>query len=88
MVTTLSPSKHTHIMIAFNTVPGQVTGLSFTKISATVLQISWSEPQPTNGGIQIYSVQVETTTDTVFQASIPGDQISILVTNLSKLLIS
>ena len=72
------------IMTLFNTVPGPVAGLSFTKISATVLQISWSEPEPTNGAIQGYSVQVETITDSVFQASIPGDQNSILVPNLSK----
>ncbi len=68
----------------FNIVPGPVTALSFTKISATVLQISWSEPEPTNGAIQVYSIQVETSTDSIFQASIPGDQNSIVVPNLSK----
>ena len=75
-----------HILITtlFNTVPGPVTGLSFTKISATVLQTSWSEPEPTNGVIQVYSVQVETITNSIFQASVPGDQNSILVPNLSK----
>ena len=72
------------IIILFDTVPGPVTGLSFTKISATVLQISWSEPEPTNGVIQVYSVQVETITNSIFQANIPGDQNSILVPNLSE----
>lgn len=71
-------------VLPFNIVPGPVSGLSFTKISATVLQISWSEPEQTNGAIQVYSMQVETSTDSVFQANIPRDQNSILVPNLGK----
>ena len=70
--------------ISIHAVPGPVTGLNFAKISATILQISWSEPEVTNGAIQFYDVQVDTISDTVFQASVPGSQKSILVTNLSN----
>lgn len=65
-------------------VPGPVAGLNFTKISATILQISWSEPVVTNGAILLYSIQVEGVMESVFQRSVPGDQKSLLATNLSK----
>ena len=71
-------------LVHFNAVPGPVGELNFTKISATILQISWSEPEVTNGAIQFYNIQVQTITDSVFQASVPGDQKSVLVTSLSK----
>ena len=68
--------------------PGPAIGLNFTKISATIPQISWSElkPEVTNKAILFYSVQVDMVTDSVFQASVPGDNFkkSVLVTNLSK----
>ena len=65
-------------------VPGPVAGLNFTKISATILQITWSEPVVTNGVIQLYSIQVESVMGSIFQRSVPGDQKSLLATNLSK----
>lgn len=65
-------------------VPGPIVGLTFTKISATVLQISWNSPEVTNGDIQFYSVMVETRTDLVFQENVPGEQRTILVTSLGK----
>ena len=65
-------------------VPGPVTGLNFTKISATILQISWSEPVVTNGVILLYSIQVESVMGSIFQTSVSGDQKSLLTTNLSK----
>ena len=64
--------------------PGPVTGLNFTKISATIIQAVWSRPQVTNGMIVSYSVLVKTNTETVFQRIVSGDQNNILVTNLSK----
>ena len=74
---------HTCLIFA---VPGPVIGLTFTKISATILQISWTEPEVTNGVIQVYSLQVENfiDTSTAFQATVPGSQKSVLVTDLSK----
>ena len=93
MMVTFSPSLSVslHVLVivyhylSIIIVPGSVIGLSFTKVSATVLQISWSEPEVTNGVIQSYSIQVDNHIDTVFQESVPGNQKSILVTNLSKL---
>lgn len=81
----LSPCACNCLSLSLNIVPGSVIGLNFTKVSATVLQISWSEPEVTNGVIQSYSIQVDNHIDTVFQESVPGNQKSVLVTNLSKL---
>lgn len=65
-------------------VPGPVTGLNFTKISATVIQVVWRRPQDNNGMILSYSIIVKRSTQTVFQTIVPGDRNNVLVTNLSK----
>ena len=81
------PSMINNYSLLLDVVPGPVLGLRFTNISATVLQISWNSPEMTNGVIQLYSVTVETRTDSVFQRNVPGEQRTILVTNLSKPLV-
>ena len=53
-------------------------------LSATVLQITWSSPQVTNGTIQTYSVLVEGPASSVFQEDVSGEQRTALVANLSK----
>lgn len=68
-------------------VPGPVSGLTFTKLSATVLQITWTSPEVTNGAIQVYSVLVEGLASSVFQQDVPGEQRTALVPNLSKPLV-
>ena len=65
-------------------VPGPVEGLSFIKISPTLLQITWSSPSVTNGVIQSYLVQVERYDGLVYSDSVEGEQTSVLVPNLSK----
>ena len=65
-------------------VPGPVVGLTLTSISATVLQISWRAPEETNGEIQSYFVLLETSTASIFQESVVGEQRIALVSNLSK----
>lgn len=65
-------------------VPGPVVGLRLTSISATILQVSWSTPEVTNGNIQAYSVMVNTQADLVFQQSVSRGQTTILVTSLGK----
>ena len=57
----------------------------FAKISASILQILWSRPQEsTPGRIQQYLVSVETRAESVFQDSVPGQQNTVLISNLSK----
>lgn len=60
-------------------------GLTFTSISATVLQISWRDPEVTNGEIQSYFVLVETRAGAVLQESVPREQRTIVLPNLSKI---
>lgn len=64
--------------------PGPVTGLNFTIISTTIIQVVWKGPRVTNGVIISYSIIVTTSTETVFQGTVPGNQNNVLVTNLSK----
>ena len=71
------------IKLFFLLVPGPVTGLNFTKISATIIQVLWRRPQSTNGVILSYSIVMTTSTGPVFQRMVPGDQNNVLVTNLS-----
>ncbi len=84
---TKPPQASTHMshMFTLIAVPGPVPVLLFTSISATVLQISWTSPEVTNGGIQLYSVLVKTRASSVFQANVPGEQRTVLVANLSKI---
>ena len=72
------------ILCPIYVVPGPIVGLTFTSISATVLQISWRAPEETNGEIQSYFVLLETSTATIFQESVVGEQRIALVPNLSK----
>ena len=65
-------------------VPGPVVGLTLTSISATVLQISWRAPEETSGAIQSYLVLLETSTATIFQESVVGEQRIAVVPNLSE----
>ena len=61
-----------------------MTGLDFTKISASIIQVVWSRPQITNGIIVSYSVIIKTNIETVFQRTVLGDQNNVLVTNLGE----
>ena len=68
----------------FHLVPGPVTGLNFTKISTSIIQVVWNRPQITNGIIVSYSVIIKTNIETVFQRTVLGDQNNVLVTNLGE----
>lgn len=61
-----------------------MTGLDFTKISASIIQVVWNRPQITNGIIVSYSVIIKTNIETVFQGTVLGDQNNVLVTNLGE----
>lgn len=75
---------HHVTLLSVIVVPGPVTGLGFTTISAAILQITWGMAEIVNGEIQIYSVLVKNRAGSVFQATVPGEQMTVLVTNLSK----
>ena len=72
------PRYHLHA------VPGPVEGLMFTKISATVLQITWSSPESSRGRVQEYLVLVETSDASVARETVPGQQTTALIANLSE----
>ena len=55
-------------------------GLMFSSISATVLEITWTTPQVTNGVVLSYSVLIDTHADFFYQKNFTGDQRSVLVT--------
>ncbi len=47
----------------------------------------WSAPEVTNGDIEMYNALVETRAGSVFQASVLGEERTVLVTNLGKTLL-
>lgn len=85
MFTLLATSVFCFVRSVIVLVPGPVAGLAFTSISATVLQISWTRPEVTNGEIRLYSILVETHAGPLFQENVPGEQSSTLIPNFSKL---
>lgn len=46
----------------------------------------WSSPEVTNGQIQAYSVLIGTPAGSVYQQEVSGDQRTLIVTSLSKIL--
>lgn len=76
-----------HNFLSRMLVPGPVMGLRLTGISASVLEITWSKPEVTNGDILLYSVTVETRSGYMFQENVPSSQKTVLISSLCKILL-
>lgn len=77
--------KQAYTLYCVLTVPGVVTGLTLTSVSASTLNVSWGQPDITNGLLLSYTVVVRTRNGTIFLTSVAADsQLSIFVNNLSE----
>ena len=60
-------------------VPGTVTELTTVVLSVDTIQISWREPNMSNGQLQSYSVVIRTIREEVFNTSLNSSRLRVML---------